>query len=444
MRKNIQAFVLVALAATSARAAERTVCPSGCQYTNLQSAQNGAPAGTVIRVKAATYQHGAGSGSTAFVTVSQSGITVIGEEGVVFRGRRVIADNDTSSAANASGASGDRAPIIQVTGNDVLLEGLEVTNSNVVGIAVTGDRVTLRGIRSHDNWLAGVTFADGADDPVIEFSESYENVHGSGFGGGPRNKTGSTATVRRARFRWSWSHDNGKYRNAQGQLVKSPGIDGDRDGGGNSDGSGSSKACAKNVSANTCPDWSWDGIIATGNSDDAFDNSAQAYRMSDIVAENNGPIGCRTVKVLNNTAGNTWERILGFRNNSACPSGKDHGIEVTSSGGSVIRNSRAYRIIIGGGVADGGGNTQGLPNQPAGGWDPGPGRPWQRFTELWRRLREANPILTAAPAYPGETTEEPPPPPPDPVCVDTCPNGGVLQGALCVVTSSYQPVQVCS
>lgn len=290
--------------------------------------------------------------------------------------------------------------MIAITGNDNLLEGCDVTNSNTGGISVTGARNTIRGNRSYKNWLSGISVGDGGEDNVIEWNESYESVHGTGIGGGPRNQSGSTARVDRTTYRYNYSHDNGKYRNSSGLLVQSPGIAGDPDGGGNSDGSGSSKACAKNTSENTCSGWRWDSNLLFGNSDDGMDNSATGYTVADNVMGENGPVGCRSVKVLNNTSGNTWERNVGFPNAASCPSTKDHGIEVSSSGGSTARDNVAYRIILMEGVTDGGGNLQQTlapldRNVPA-------GRPWERITTLYNRAKGIVPRLRALPPYPGE------------------------------------------
>src|SRR4051812_8334396 len=52
MNRTTWLFVCVALIATHAEAANRTVCQSGCQYTSLQAAINDAVPGDVLLLRA--------------------------------------------------------------------------------------------------------------------------------------------------------------------------------------------------------------------------------------------------------------------------------------------------------------------------------------------------------------------------------------------------------
>ena len=287
---------------------------SGRGVKTIQEAANVVVAGDVVRIRDGVYDHPT-NGPTDFVRISRSGTAsapIIFEaypgETATLRGWG-FEDRDLNGDGDADGPkNGATGTLLYVSGSYVQIRGLEVTNSNKFGVVLGGNNNLLENLSVHDNWLGGIGISGNSH--TVRYNEVCRTRHGGGIG--IRAEATNAASANDNRIEYNLMHNDGYEPSGQKVLT----FNGDPEGGGNSDGGGTSKTCHDDAPAggNICQRNTFLGNLVWHNADDGFDVSFANSRMENNIAFDNGPEGNRGLKGLRYTVGNTYVGNVLFSN----------------------------------------------------------------------------------------------------------------------------------
>lgn len=255
-------FLALSPQAAASQSETFDICPSGCSYTSIQQAINGAASGATLRIGPGTYNetltlrsgvslmgagpgvtvvHGAGNQPT--VTASGAGIgrtTVIeqlsitgggGQNGAGVLVRNGAAPTLRSLVIDGNTASSWGGGVGVINGGDALLEGVVIRNNaspGGSGMALTSQsRATVRDSTFENNSATGARTAGALY--VIGSSQLFMQdsvVRGSSAvnGGGMRISSGSTVQITGGRFENNSASNLGGGLSVHGSTLNLDGV----------------------------------------------------------------------------------------------------------------------------------------------------------------------------------------------------------------------------
>ena len=270
----------------------------GFAYPSLQKAADAVYAGDTVHIRQGVYENKLNycAGSICkLVKVFISGTQECPITFQPYQGEQVIlqgfgfedADLNGDGLADGPAYPQKRETLFSIEADHIHLRGLELTNSQQVGLNISAKHSLVEHLWVHDNWTTGVLLNEGARNNHLRFLEIHNSRHHNGI---------SLSLARDNLIEHVLSYKNGRQSDGRKVLP----ISGDPTGGGNSDGFGAFKACYDNAAPgeNLCTGNTYRNIIAFGNTDDGGDFSMSHSTIEDCISFANGPEGNRGFKIL--------------------------------------------------------------------------------------------------------------------------------------------------
>jgi peptidoglycan hydrolase-like protein with peptidoglycan-binding domain len=303
-------------------------------FKTIQKAVSVVRAGETVLIKAGIYEHRIGDCPTSqcpFVTVSNSGtpsnpiiIKAYGDGPVILSGLG-FKDYDSNSDGLADGPnySAKREKLMNILGNYIHVSDLEFTNSQQSGLEINGSFNKIENIKSHDNWASNISIGGSVpglvQGNVIRYAEAYRSRTSSGIGLGRDDPM--TDVLTKNIIEYSLAYDNGRKLDGTRMM---PSL-GDSAGGGNSDGMGSTKACADYpiftpsfgaIHPNACPQNTFRYNFMFRNTDDGVDMSHADSLMERNISFGNGGAagGGKGYKVLRQILNDVFINNIAYAN----------------------------------------------------------------------------------------------------------------------------------
>jgi hypothetical protein len=266
-------------------------------YRALSGAAGVANPGDTVEIRGGTYSMSADTTNTLSRSGTEASPIVYRgyqSEAAVFKGTydvdsdgdgiRNWDDNNGSGDAPGS-ASGDRGIGIRITGNYIHVSKVRI-GWMYQCVDVAGSYNVVEEVVAHDCWQGGL-MVDNGDFNIVRYSAGFRIRHRSG--GSIESPESASSIVRGNVFYRSLFWKNGRQL-PNGELVAP--IDGDPNGGGNSDGLGASKDCADLVSGYAlCRETTMQENIAWQNADDCYDTSIGGSWIINNIGDDCGPHG---------------------------------------------------------------------------------------------------------------------------------------------------------
>lgn len=304
----------------------------GNAYTNIQSAVATTRPGDVVYIRGGIYTNAPTVANQNMVNVTVSGTAVAPIRYENYNNERVIlsgwgySDIDT----NADGlADGPKYPLLRQklfyipdTTDYIQVKGLEMTNSEGVGIDVRGHYCYVQEISTHDNWSSGGCIirsrltTNSEYGTVFRWVESYHNRHFTGLLMGLEDQT-TYAFMADCAFVECVSDWNGYQPDGREVMPAA----GDSEGGGNSGGFWTTKYFADN--AYYAPQYgvhNWGTNlyfvrnISFNNCDDGFAFDHAGSVIEDNKSLFNGPTGAMGYKMLRPSQSMIFRANLAYGN----------------------------------------------------------------------------------------------------------------------------------
>lgn len=271
--------------------------------TVFQSAVDAAQPGDIVAIRGGTYSHDIASPNQVFLSVSVSGtsgnpITITSQEG---ENARISGFGFTEGATDA--ARSDEV-LIEITGNYIHVQDLELSDSAEYMIVLRGDYNVLERLYVHDGWGNMLELGQGdADNNIIRHSEFARSRHGTGIVIAPLQGSPELQLENNI-IEYNISHSHG--REPDGSRV--PPATGDPAGGGNSDAIAAGKLCQDfDLNANICPGNIVRYNVGFSNIDDGFDFSlGEGSKIIGNISFSNGPEGGKGYKILSYVTGGLY------------------------------------------------------------------------------------------------------------------------------------------
>lgn len=270
----------------------------------FNAAFNAAKPGDQIRIHGGDYYHRLNADSVNFLIMSTSGTASAPITIEPFTGEKVHF-HGFGFPEGTSGPSRTSEVLFRVTGDYVHMKNIELSYSSRYGLVIEGSFGVYENLKVHDSWLNNILIGAGdkrVEGNIIRLSEVYRSRHHSGILIGPTGLTYTDYTIGNI-VEDTLSYHNGFEPDGDKVPGGAKGT-GDPEGGGNSDGIESFKAChdsAQSVSGvdNFCPQNIVRGSIVWGNADDGMDHTfGDGSVIENNIAFNNGPEGERGFKGL--------------------------------------------------------------------------------------------------------------------------------------------------
>jgi hypothetical protein len=304
----------------------------GMAYTNIQSAVNVSLPGDLIYIRGGLYTNTPANPNQNLVCVTRSGTATAPIRYEAYNNESVVlggwgfSDADTNADGLADGpnypAWRQQLFLIPTNVNYILVKGLELTNSEGGGLTIEGNFCYAQECVSHDNWgdcfdVARMQAATNTlTGTVLRWCEAYRSRHAYGF----QFLLETSATfgfMSDCAIVDCISHHNGYQPDGREVLP----IQGDPQGGGNSDGINCLKYFADN--ANFVPtygvrNWGTNFYfvrdIVWNNCDDGIDLSCANSLVEDCRSLFNGPTGTMGYKLFKYVQGMTYRGDLAYGN----------------------------------------------------------------------------------------------------------------------------------
>jgi parallel beta-helix repeat protein len=177
----ILALTIVALITTTvvAQAATITVCPSGCDYTSIQSAINAAIPGDTIEVRSGTYYENVNVNKqlTLRGVDTDGGKPVVdaGGSGSAISAITLSADGCTLEGFNAINGT-SYAGILITSNNNIITDN--IANNNGGGIAINGGKHNNIKANIANNNTAGISLENSSNNIISSNKVSNNLLHG--------------------------------------------------------------------------------------------------------------------------------------------------------------------------------------------------------------------------------------------------------------------------
>jgi parallel beta-helix repeat protein len=208
LRIAVGITMLGLLLASSANATNLTVCPSGCEYSNIQKAINAASSGDTILVQSGTYfenvkvnkkltLRGIGNpivdawGNGSAITLSANGIALEGftatEAGdYPMAGIKVISNNNTLSGNNASNNS--IGIYLDSSSNNTLSGNNASNNWNGIGLWSSSNNTLSGNNASNNDGYYGI-YLDSSSNNTLSGNNASNNWNGISLYSSSNNNT---------------------------------------------------------------------------------------------------------------------------------------------------------------------------------------------------------------------------------------------------------------
>jgi hypothetical protein len=301
--------------------------------------------GDVVEIRGGTYSIAADS----VTRLSRSGsaaspIRFRGYDGerVIFKGPYDVDSDgdgirnwDESSGGDAAGPqSGDRGAGLAISGNYNIVSRIRIEWTYQC-MEVTGNNNVIEEVVAADCWEGGFGIQDG-DNNVVKYSAGFRQRHRSGAGIAP--SSASSITSGNVLFRNLFFNNGRQLPNG----AKVSPFQGDPNGGGNSDGFGTSKECSDEVNGaySLCRAITFQENIAWRNADDCYDTSMAGSWVIGNIGYDCGPNGMTGWKMLRDQYENTFSGNLfvGASNASSLNWGMRFRFADTSTTSYVLHN----------------------------------------------------------------------------------------------------------